>query len=195
VAEIWQVRRSYEYLGCPKQADNSTPFKGYFLQDAWAKGIIIGVIASPDHGGGNGKVGVWANELTRESIFGAIRARHTFGTSGAKMALWFSAGTAMMGDKVEHPAETIHFQVKALAMRKIKRLAIFRNNEIVHRVQPGTKEFDLHWTDENPPQGKTLWYYVRIKAEDGGLAWSSPIWFVEPNPNKPNLLFVPLLSK
>lgn len=195
VAEIWQIRRSYEYLGCPKQADNSTPFKGYFLQDAWAKGIIIGVIASPDHGGGNGKVGVWANGLTRESIFGAIRARHTFGTSGAKMALWFSAGTAMMGDKVEHPPETIHFQVKALAMRKINRLAIFRNNEIVHLAQPGTKEFDLHWTDENPPQGETLWYYTRIKAEDGSFAWSSPIWFVEPNPNKPNLLFVPLLSK
>jgi hypothetical protein len=177
VAEIFQARQSYEYLGCPRQSPTGAPFKGNYLQDAWAKGIIIGVIASPDHGGGNGKAGVWARELTRESIFEAVRARHTFGTSGAKMSLFFGAGTAMMGDKVKRRQEPIKFRVKALALRDIDELVIFRNNEIIHLIEPKRKEFDLSWTDREPPVAELVWYYARIHAEDDELAWSSPIWF------------------
>ncbi|UCD30388.1 MAG: DUF3604 domain-containing protein [Planctomycetota bacterium] len=178
VAEIHQARASYEYLGCPRQSKSATPFKGYFLQDAWAKGIIIGVIASPDHGGGLGKAGVWAEELTRESIFRAIQARHTFGTSAPKMALWFGAGDAMMGDKVRRLSGSVTFLVKALAMQDIKEVVIFRNNKIVYRVEPGVNEFKARWTDESPPDEKKLWYYARIHTVDDHLAWSSPIWFV-----------------
>ena len=177
VAEIFQARQSYEYLGCPRQSRDGAPFKGNYLQDAWAKGIIIGVIASPDHGGGSGKVGVWAKELTRASIFEAVRKRHTFGTSGAKMAIFFSAGGAMMGDKVKRPGGAIEFRVKARALRAVKEMVIFRNNEIVHRVELGGKEFDLKWTDKEPLDVKLAWYYARIHAEDNELAWSSPIWF------------------
>ena len=45
VAEIFQTRGSYEYHGTPRQADRTTP-PGYFIQDAWARGIVIGVIAA-----------------------------------------------------------------------------------------------------------------------------------------------------
>jgi len=178
VAEIFQARQSYEYLGCPRQSQTGAPFKGNYLQDAWSKGIIIGVIASPDHGGGNGKVGVWAEELTRESIFEAVRARHTFGTSGAKMSLFFGAGTAMMGDKVKRPEGSIKFRIKGLGLRAIDELVIFRNNEIVHRVEPKRTKFDLSWMDKEPPAAGLVWYYARIHTEDEELAWSSPIWFM-----------------
>jgi hypothetical protein len=177
VAEIFQARQSYEYLGCPRQSPTGAPFKGNYLQDAWARGIIIGVIASPDHGGGNGKVGVWAGELNRESIFAAVRARHTFGTSGAKMSLFFGAGKAMMGDKEKRPQGPIKFRIKALALRDIDEMVIFRNNEIIHRVEPKRKEFDLNWMDKEPLAADLLWYYARIHAQDDELAWSSPIWF------------------
>ena len=179
VAEIFQARQSYEYLGCPRQSPSGAPFARYYLHDAWAKGIIIGVIASPDHGGGNGKVGVWAKELTRKAILQAVRARHCYGTSGAKMALQLSSGSAMMGDKVKRPDGQIAFHVKALAAREIKELVIFRNNRIVHTVKPGKKQVELTWTDKNPPEEKLLWYYTRIQAADEELAWTSPIWFVK----------------
>ena len=179
VAEIYQARQSYEYLGCPRQAPQGTPFRGYYLQDAWATGIIIGVIASPDHGGGNGKVAVWAKDLTRKSILDAVRARHCYGTSGAKMGLWFSAGTARMGDKVRRTDGPIRFHVKARAMRDIKELVIFRNNEIVHRVNPNAKQVEVDWTDDAPPKDDRLWYYARIQAIDEELAWASPIWFLK----------------
>jgi hypothetical protein len=177
VAEIFQARQSYEYLGCPRQAPQGAPFKGNYLQDAWAKGIVIGVIASPDHGGGNGKVGVWAKALTRDGIFEAVRARHTFGTSGAKMALFFKAGDAIMGDKARRPNGPIEFEINALAMRDIREVVIFRNNEIAFRAEPGDKRVELRWVDEKPLDVDHAWYYARIHAEDDELAWSSPIWF------------------
>jgi hypothetical protein len=178
VAEIFQARQSYEYLGCPRQAPDGAPFKGYYLQDAWARGVVIGVIASPDHGGGQGKAGVWAKELTREAIFEAVRARHTFGTSGAKMALRFSAGEAMMGDKTARPEGPIAFRVAGTALFDIAELTVFRNNDPVYRTAPGAKTFETAWTDPQPPEAPVLWYYARIQANDGELAWSSPIWFV-----------------
>jgi hypothetical protein len=177
VAEIFQTRGSYEYLGAPRQAPRSMAEPGHYLQDAWAKGLVIGVIASPDHGGGSGKVGAWAEDLTRDGIFRAIRARHTFGTSGAKMGLYVAAGEAMMGDKVKRPPGPILFHVRAAALRDIKELVIFRNNQVVHRAEPGKKDIDLDWTDLQPPDAPVLWYYVRIHAVDDELAWSSPIWF------------------
>jgi len=178
VAEIFQPRQSYEYLGCPRQAGDGAPFKGHYLQDAWAKGRIIGVIASPDHGGGGGKIGVWAKDISREAIFEAVRARHTFGTSGAKMALQFSSGEVMMADKASRPIGPIAFSAKALSMRPIRELVIFRNNEIVHRIESMRKDIAVDWIDRTPPKAEHLWYYVRIQASDEELAWSSPIWFL-----------------
>lgn len=183
VAEIFQGRGSYEYLGCPRQAALGAPFCGNYLQDAWAKGIVIGTIASPDHGGGKGKAGVWAEEFTRQSIIQAIRARHTFGTSGAKMAMRLAASwngrSAMMGDKVARPKGPIRFTVEGSALRDIREVVIFRNNEPVCAKETGDKEFTLNWTDPAPPDEKLLWYYARFQATDKELAWSSPIWFVK----------------
>ena len=107
----------------------------------------------------------------------AVRRRHCYGTSGAKMALRLSSGSAMMGDKVKRPEGKIAFHIKAIAARDIKELVIFRNNRIVHTVKPGKKQIELEWTDKNPPKEKLLWYYTRIQAVDEELAWTSPIWF------------------
>jgi hypothetical protein len=178
VAEIFQARESYEYLGCPRQSARALKEKGHYLQDAWEQGVIIGTIASPDHGGGRGKIGVWAPELTRDAIFAAIRARHTFGTSGAKIGLLFRQGDHLMGDKVQGAPDNPTFTVRAVAMKPIKEIVIFRNNQIVHRVEPGAKTVQFDWRDQSPGAADRHWYYTRVHCEDDELAWSSPIWFL-----------------
>jgi hypothetical protein len=178
VAEIWQTRQSYEYLGCPRQAPHGMTIRGHYIQDAWDKGLIVGVIASPDHGGGHGKVGVWAEELSRESLFEAIRARHTFGTSGPKMELLFRSGDAIMGDKVRSDYKPVDFEIAASASRTIKEVVIFRNNEIVFSQNPGADSLRISWRDEHPLDKSHVWYYARIQSADDQLAWSSPIWFL-----------------
>ena len=185
VAEIFQERGSYEYFGCPRQAEEGALFSRFYLQDAWKRKIIIGVIASPDHGGGSGKMGVWAEDLNRESIFNAIRARHTFGTTGAKMKLLFSSGSAIMGDKllveIQNPAspQPIHFKVEVEALTDIKELVIFRNNRIIYSATPNQKLINFEWADESPLNVDFVWYYVRIQTSNDEIAWSSPIWFIK----------------
>ena len=177
LAEIFQQRESYEYYGAPRQSRAATPFKGHYLQDAWALGLVIGVIASPDHGGSKGNAAVWAEEPTRESLFKAFHARNTFGTSGAKMNLWVSSGDVMMGDKTVRRQDSIPFTISASADRPISKVVILRNNSEVFTATPQKKEVEVNWTDTSPPKHTTLWYYVRIHRDDEELGWSSPIWF------------------
>lgn len=179
LAEIFQKRGSYEALDAPRQAPNGAPFQGNYLQDAWEKGVVIGVIASPDHGGGLGLAGVWAPELTREALFEAFHARHTFGTSGAKISLLVKSGPHMMGEKVTgFDRNSIPFRIEAVTDKPIERVVILRNNEVVYTAKPGEGQVTVNWTDRNVPKRDRLWYYVRVERADGELAWASPIWFL-----------------
>jgi hypothetical protein len=186
LAEIFQNRGSYEALGAPRQAENAMKEKGFFLQDAWAMGVTIGVIASPDHGGGGGKAGVWAKDLTPASLFEAFHARRTFGTSNPKMTLFVSCGAHVLGEVVARDDDLpLTFRIRAEATRPFTRLVIMRNNEIVHDINPTSKEIDYEWTDAAPPHESRLWYYVRMHRDDEELAWSSPIWFDRSSPAPP----------
>lgn len=179
VAEIFQLRGSYEYQGCPRQSANATEMQYYYLQDTWARKTIIGTIASPDHGGGLGKAGVWAEKLDRQSIFDAIRARHTYGTSGAKMGLIFKSGDHLMGDKVANVNNgRIDFEINVWAGAPLDEIVLFRNNEALRTFRAHSPEEAISWSDENPLEEDFVWYYVRAKASDNEFAWSSPIWFL-----------------
>jgi len=187
LAEIFQQRGSYEHLHAPLQAPRAMGVKGRYLQDAWAGGVVIGTIASPDHGGGRGKAGVWAESLTRQSLFKAFHARHTFGTSGSKIALLVTSGDHLMGDKVQrHEGAAIPLRIRVVTDRPVAKVVVLRNNEIVYTKEPdqGEKELTVRWTDKEVPTTKRLWYYVRIHRDDGELAWSSPIWFLRDKPKQ-----------
>ncbi|MBI5835289.1 MAG: DUF3604 domain-containing protein [Armatimonadetes bacterium] len=176
VAELMQARGSYEALGAPRQAAQGTPFRGYWAQDLWAKGLVFGVIGGADHGGGSGKAGVWAPDMGRDSLLAAIRARHTYATSGPKTTLWFSCGDAMMGDRRPHPAGPLSFRIQAQAPAAIRTVTLLRNNEPVLQTEPDQRAATLDWTDQSPPAGR-LWYYARIETVDEHVAVASPIWF------------------
>ena len=177
VAEIFQTRGSYEYKGTVREALRSTPKPGYFIQDAWARGIVIGVIASPDHGGGYGKACVYAPELTREAILDALRARHCYGTSAAKIVLDVRVNGHLMGEKVESPAgESVEVKIRVACPAKIDRVEVCRNNQFIYTKQAEGTDVDLTFVDRSPLPGHS-YYYVRVVQEDEELAWSSPVWF------------------
>ncbi len=176
VAEIFQVRGSYEYKGTPREAPRSTP-PGYFIQDAWARGVVIGVIASPDHGGGMGKACVFAPELTREAILKALRQRHCFGTTAARMFLDVRVNDRLMGEKVASPPDgPVTVQIVARCPGDIDRIEVCRNNEFVYINQPDGREAELKFVDMDPPDGRS-YYYVRVVQKDEEIGWTSPVWF------------------
>lgn len=174
VAEIFQARESYEADDAPRRTKNGWP--GYFLQDVWARGVRIGVIASPDHGGGRGKAGVLAEELTREKILDACRARHTWGTSAAKIALAVTVDGHLMGDIVPAPATApVRVRVVVSGAGPLAAVRVIRNNRVVHSVTDEGPEVSFEYLD-NAPLAEDSYYYVRVEQRDGELAWSSPVW-------------------
>ncbi len=176
VAEIFQTRGSYEYHGAPRQAGRATP-PGYFIQDAWARGIVIGVIASPDHGGGYGKACVFAPDLTRRSILDALRARHCYGTTAAKIFLDVRVNGRLMGEKIAEPAAgPVTVQIVARCPGEIDRVEVCRNNRFVYTKRPQGREAELTFVDREPLAGRS-YYYVRVVQKDEEIAWSSPVWF------------------
>ena len=176
VAEIFQTRGSYEYKGTVREAKRSTPKRGYFIQDAWARGIVIGVIASPDHGGGYGKACVYAKDLTREAILDALRKRRCFGTSAARIFLDVRVDGHLMGEKVvTAPGKTVEIKVATRCPMPIARIDICRNNQFIYTKSPKAKAAEFTFTDRDPVPGRS-YYYVRVIQEDEEIAWSSPIW-------------------
>jgi len=174
VAEIFQTRGSYEYFGAPRQAKIFT--KGYSLQEQWAKGVVIGVIASPDHGGGKGKAAVFAPELTREAILEACRKRRTYGTTAAKIFLDVRVNGRLMGELIKVPAERgVTVSVKVIAAGEIKQVEVIKDNRFVYLAKPEGTTAEFLFEDAEPRQERSF-YYVRVIQEDEEIAWSSPVW-------------------
>jgi hypothetical protein len=180
VAEIFQVRGSYEYKGAPREAGRSTP-PGYFLQDAWARGIVIGVIASPDHGGGYGKACVFSPDLSRSSILASLRARRCFGTTGARIFLDVRVNDHLMGEFVrQRPAGPVTVRITARCPAEIDRIEVCRNNQFIYTHQPEGRTATVTFVD-SAPLSERSYYYVRLLQKDQEIAWSSPVWFGEAN--------------
>lgn len=175
VAEIFQTRGSYEHVGAPRHATNATGQQGNYIQDAWARGIKIGVIASPDHGGGRGKAGVWAKDRTRTSILDAIRARRTFGTTAARVGIDFRVNGHLMGEVAPGADGPVTVFAQVYCPRPIQSLEICRNNEFVYSASPQGAEARIEFVDQAPINGPS-YYYLRVIQDDGEIGWSSPVW-------------------
>ena len=181
VAEIFQIRGSYEHKGCPRQARRSVPEPGYYYQDALARGLVIGIIASPDHGGGYGKAAVFAPELTREAILDAVRARHCYGTTAAKIFLDVRVDGHLMGEKIAGPpGKSVEVKIAARCPRDIGRIEVCRNGKFIHKATPKGREASISFVDKAPLPGRS-YYYVRVIQKDEEIAWSSPVWFGAPS--------------
>ena len=122
------------------------------LQWLWQAGAQVGVVASTDdHLGypgayGEGLAAVLADTLTREAIFHAIKARHTYGVSGDRIELDFQINGKLMGEIIAFaPQRNIFAKVKGKDV--LDRAEILRNNQVIHRVHPIDKEVNnLSWT-------------------------------------------------
>ncbi len=177
LVEIFQNRGSYEYDGAPYQVrDRRAPFReGHSVRHALGLGHRLGIIASPDHGGGMGLAGAWAEGLTRDSIFEALHARRTFGTTGAKMELFLSVAGEPQGSEI-HAAQT-PVTVAATVRATVPGLDLVL---VVDGIDAQSWHFDgdrasLEWQDTRP-LATDRYYYLRVHQGDGHMAWTSPVW-------------------
>ncbi|MFV1995604.1 MAG: DUF3604 domain-containing protein, partial [Verrucomicrobiales bacterium] len=136
--------------------------------------------------------GIYARELTAESILEALRARRCFATDGSRVFMDARANNAFMGGeaRVKTGAE-VSLSLRVEGTRVIEAATLVRDGVEV-RTFPGdgTKQLAaLHVDPELAPGDH--WYYWRVISEGvaprlpgnvevafGKTAWSSPLFVV-----------------
>jgi len=201
VIEIYSCWGSSEYRGNPmwNNAINSipsgkrSPDKSLSVQDLLKKGHKLGFIAGSDNHGGmpggyhrspylnlslkGGLTGVITENLSRRNIFKALKNRHCYATTGARILLNFTINGIMMGSALPHnkfeSPNNVSFEVNGTD--KIKLVELLKNNQTVCQWFPDRQDFKSNYVDKENLE-KDTYYYLRVTQEDGEMAWSSPIW-------------------
>ncbi len=105
------------------------------------KGMRFGFVASTDnHRGfpgayGEGVVGVWAKDLSSESLFEAIRARRTYAATGDRIVVEVSLNGHAMGSDVARTADR-EIDVRVEAEDSISMIELVRNGKVIERHFP-----------------------------------------------------------
>ncbi len=175
------------------------------VQDAWRRGLRLGVIGGSD--GHNlfgdriqGVTGVYATELKRSALFAAIRARHTFATTGEPIQLDFRVNGHLMGSEITAAtAPVIEGEVIGTAPLISVEVVKFTPGaeppySTVFKAPADGQRVKFWWRD--PEFRSDCFYYLRVTqrvapdvaaryaAEKEELrdrfptemAWSSPVW-------------------
>jgi len=178
VCEIASVHGVMEYDGNPR-AHVDPPVPNRSVQSALALGCRLGLVASGDAhrlapGRSGGIAAVVCDKLTREAVFGALRSRHCYASTGPRLLIEFSVDGHGMGEKAPPKALSQAGVVKyaVAADRALVAVEIVRDNEVVHQEGPSGQKISGEWQDLSPGS----YYYLRIELEGGEFAWSSPIW-------------------
>ncbi|RMG18709.1 MAG: hypothetical protein D6729_06590, partial [Deltaproteobacteria bacterium] len=174
VAEIYQARGSYECAACPLAAHHATP-PGWYLQDAWARGHVVGVVAAPEHHGGYGLAAVYVDSLDVPALFEALRARRSYGTTGAKILVDLRVAGAPMGSVRPESSGPVPVRLRVWGTAPIETVEVLASNEVVQRWS-GEGRVRLDLEADLPPPGGPTWVYARIRQVDGHMAWTSPVW-------------------
>lgn len=156
-------------------------------------------ITWPCHGG---LVAVHARENTREGIWEALRARRVYGTSGARIELWFEVEAGgvrqpMGGTIACAGSPRLVMRAKGENGQRIERFDVIKNGVPYRQLRPrrALGEWRAELVDEafdadayyyvRAVQEETLtWYRADMELEEtpmepfrlGERAWSSPVW-------------------
>jgi hypothetical protein len=180
VVEIYQGHRhNAETKGAPRAPTPETQIGGYqpkgFIWNALEKGYKLGFESSSDHVSTHLSYAIIiAEENSRQAIIDAFKKRHSYAATD-NIILDVRSGDHLMGDEFS-TKEAPNLRIKAIAPRPIARLVVVRDNKYIFTNEPGKKEVDLTFTDDDARPGESHYYYVRVEVEDTNLAWASPMW-------------------
>lgn len=151
---------------------------GNSVQDALNLGLKVGFVGGSDGHRVEDRyvlTGVFAEKLSRKSIFEALWERRCFATTGERITIKFSINGFGMGSIISldtHPS--IKGNVKGTG--KIERIEVVKNGEVLQEIKGESEELDFRYEDKERPERPDNYYYLRVIQRDGEMAWSSPIW-------------------
>jgi hypothetical protein len=185
VTEIVSVHGSSEAADSPRVIYD--PVAGHFARDALDRGYRLGFVGSGDGHDGHpglahlaspsgGLVAILTEELTREAVLEALRARRVYATNGPRILLHATLDGAPMGSALDADGGRARsLDVRVYALEALERLDLVRSGRVV-RTFAGTGSGELRLTEPIAGLESGEYLYVRAVQVDGGAAWSSPFF-------------------
>ncbi len=163
-----------------------------FVAGGWDdRGIFSGLYEGDQVQYSPGLTAIMAPEQTREALFTALYNRCCYATTGERIIVGFSIAGIPMGSELSTKVKpglafNRHIAGYIAGTSAIEEIEIIRNGQVIHTLYPKQPNLEFTFDDAEPiaqialPSGSELppfvYYYLRIKQEDGHIAWSSPIW-------------------
>lgn len=143
-----------------------------------------------------GLTAIIAKSYTREAIYDALYRRSCYATTGERMIVGFHVANAPMGSELSTQTKpglhvNRHLSGYVAGTKIVTSIEIIRNGDLLHTIHPNSYHADFYYDDMDVLSKVTLdggkstdgvarlpfvFYYIRVKQEDGNVAWSSPIW-------------------
>jgi hypothetical protein len=199
VIEIHSKWGTSEYRGNSNPLHKIHPGPSYAV-DLLNRGLKLGFIAGTDThstmpaGFGDehldrlpGLTAVFAEGLTRRSIYEGMRTRNCYAASLERIYLDVRVADVRQGSCINwpNPGTPRRIEATAAARSDIVALEVVRNGHTVYAMSPGRWRGDLEFIDESDLAagslvseylGRFAYYYVRVTCASGAQAWSSPVW-------------------
>lgn len=155
------------------------------------RGIYSGFYDSDQEQYSPGLTAIISKEHTRNSLFESLYNRSCYATTGKRIILGIYVAGIPMGSEVntvEKPGLIYnrHLSGYVAGTTKLESIEIIRNGDILTKFEPNDYHYHYTYDDMSPlseicidNKDKTspfIFYYLRVKQEDGHIAWSSPIW-------------------
>ncbi|MFH1615698.1 MAG: DUF3604 domain-containing protein [Planctomycetota bacterium] len=121
-----------------------------------------------------GITAVWAKQLSREDIYQGLWARRCYATTGERLLLKADIYGHMMGDEFDVEGE-VELEISGAGTCELDRIDIIRNGQVVFTELLSEETAKVKWKDKDAGTGEH-YYYVRLRQDDGHIAWSSPFF-------------------
>ncbi|MEM9174001.1 MAG: CehA/McbA family metallohydrolase [Myxococcota bacterium] len=183
VTEIASVHGQSESREMPRAVAGGIP--GWFVLDTLRAGYRFGFVGSGDShdghpglaevaGGHGGLAGLFVERLDRAGVKDTLRRRRTFATNGIRPFFSVTLDDVFMGGTFEATGKEHRLRVRYEATDPIEAIELVRSGRVA-RLEPAEPlRVDLERTIPALQPGE--FHYVRIRQENGGNAWSSPIY-------------------
>ncbi len=114
---------------------------GSTAEAGWAMGHRFGIVGGTDHHGaypgshGEGRMGVFARELTVEALWEAFRARRVFAATGDRIDAGLVVDDAWIGEAVKAPKRR-HLRAVVRGADTLDQVRLVKNGRVAHRFFP-----------------------------------------------------------
>lgn len=120
---------------------------GSTAEEGWRRGFRFGIVGGTDHHAaypgshGDGRMGVFARELTREALWEAFLARRVFAATGDRIDARLFLNDAWIGESVSAPG-TRDLRVGVAGVAALDRVELLKNGRVIERWFPESVEVD-----------------------------------------------------